>query len=171
MKKVLIIGCPGSGKSVLSRSLHEITGLPVTHLDNLHWHADGTYGTRQDLMEKLTPILTSAQWIVDGNYSGTMAWRMTYCDTVIWLDYPLEVCLTGIEARKGKPRSDMAWTEPADSNDEELISLVKGFRDKNRPRIQALKKQFADKQWYVFHTREEAAAWMETLHEKHRHNF
>ena len=29
MKKVIVIGCPGSGKSVFSRTLHDITGLPL----------------------------------------------------------------------------------------------------------------------------------------------
>ena len=33
MNKVIVIGCPGSGKSTFSRALHELTDLPLYHLD------------------------------------------------------------------------------------------------------------------------------------------
>ena len=35
MNKVLIIGCPGSGKSTFARALHEVTNLPLVYLDML----------------------------------------------------------------------------------------------------------------------------------------
>ena len=47
MKKVIVIGCPGSGKSVFSRALAKVTGLPVYHLDMMYWNADGTEITRE----------------------------------------------------------------------------------------------------------------------------
>ena len=42
MKKVIVIGCPGSGKSTFSKSLHKITNIPLFHLDMIFWNADKT---------------------------------------------------------------------------------------------------------------------------------
>ena len=37
MLKVMVIGCPGAGKSTFARKLREITGLPLYYLDMI-WH-------------------------------------------------------------------------------------------------------------------------------------
>ena len=47
MEKALIIGCPGAGKSRFARALHQVSGLPLYHLD-LIWHLpDRTHLSRQ----------------------------------------------------------------------------------------------------------------------------
>ena len=38
MKRVIVIGCPGSGKTTFAEKLHKNTGLPLFHLDAI-WHA------------------------------------------------------------------------------------------------------------------------------------
>lgn len=37
MRRVMIVGHPGSGKSTLARAMGERTGLPVVHIDQIHW--------------------------------------------------------------------------------------------------------------------------------------
>jgi adenylate kinase family enzyme len=37
MQRIMIIGRPGSGKSTLARELGRITGLPLVHIDHIHW--------------------------------------------------------------------------------------------------------------------------------------
>ena len=58
MKKVIIIGSPGAGKSCFSRKLKEITNLPLYHLDMLYHKKDGTHISKEELEEKLRNILT-----------------------------------------------------------------------------------------------------------------
>ena len=105
MKKVLVIGCPGSGKSTFSRALHQATGLPLYHLDMLYWNPDKTTVERKEFLKRLHDVLQRDEWIVDGNYASSLEMRMNLCDTVFFLDYPVEVCLEGVRLRKGKPRS------------------------------------------------------------------
>ena len=100
MKKVIVIGCPGSGKSTFSKSLHRITGIPLFHLDMLFWNADKTTVEKSVFLDRLLKIFQNDEWIIDGNYASTMELRMQKCDTVIFLDYPLDVCLNGIKERK-----------------------------------------------------------------------
>ena len=56
MKRVLIIGCPGTGKSTLARALATVTNLPLYHLD-LIWHkSDRSTITRAELCERLSSM-------------------------------------------------------------------------------------------------------------------
>ena len=90
MKRVLVIGSPGAGKSTFARNLRDKTGLPLYHLDNI-WHKpDRTTISREEFDERLAAILAKDSWIIDGNYSRTLELRLQYCDTVFLLDYPLE---------------------------------------------------------------------------------
>ena len=104
MKKVIVIGCPGSGKSTFSIALHNKTGLPLYHLDMINWNPDKTTVPKEVFLERLTSILQKDEWIIDGNYGSTMEMRLKECDTVFFLDYPVEVCLEGLASRKGKTR-------------------------------------------------------------------
>ncbi len=111
MKKILVIGCPGSGKSTFARHLRDITGLPLYYLDMI-WHkADKSNITESEFDCKLSRILSKDKWIIDGNYKRTLKARLEKCDMVLWLDYPTELCLQSVKSRIGKPREDMPWIE------------------------------------------------------------
>ena len=127
MKKIIVIGCPGSGKSTFSKSLHKITKIPLYHLDMLFWNEDKTTVENSVFLDRLSKIIENSEWIIDGNYGSTMELRMQKCDTVIFLDYPLDVCLDGIKERKGKPRSDMPWIE-SDEDDADFIEFIKNYK-------------------------------------------
>ena len=96
MKKIMVIGCPGSGKSTFSRKLHEMTGIPLFHLDMMYWNPDRTTVDKEVFLERLSNTITKSEWLIDGNYGSTIELRLQACDTVIFLDYPLDVCLNGV---------------------------------------------------------------------------
>ncbi len=158
MEKVLVIGCPGSGKSTFSRALNKITGIPLFYLDMI-WHKpDKTTCSREVFDQRLGEILRGERWIIDGNYARTLPLRLADCDTVFWLDYPLETCIEGIRARKGKPRADMPWIEMEE--DEEFMEFVRNFPLSGRREIQRLLKEYPEKDIVVFHSREESEAFL-----------
>ena len=165
MKKIIIIGCPGSGKSRLSIELQKITGLPLFHLDNLFWNEDKTTVERSVFDQKLSEILKKSEWLIDGNYSRTMELRLSECDAVIFLDFDTDSCLQGIAERKGKPRPDMPWVETEE--DAEFIAFVRGFREEQRPRMLELLEKHGYKNIIVFRTREEAEEFLHKEKEKH----
>lgn len=68
MHKIIVIGCPGSGKSTFSKSLHKITGIPLFHLDLLNWNSNKTTVEKETFIERLTNIIKQEKWIIDGNY-------------------------------------------------------------------------------------------------------
>ena len=158
MKKVIVIGCPGSGKSTFSRALHQKTGIPLFHLDMLYWNADKTTVQKSDFLERLSAVLQKDAWIIDGNYASTMELRFAACDTVIFLDYSPEICLDGIKKRIGKPRSDMPWIETEE--DAEFVEFVRNFSRQQRPKILELFGTHNNKNIIVFKSREEADAFL-----------
>lgn len=163
MDKIIVIGCPGSGKSTFSRALHDKTGIPLHYLDRMHWNADRTYGTREELIKKLNHILPQNRWIIDGNYGSTMELRLGACDTVFLLDYPTEICLEGIRERAGKPRPDMPWVEKPGEIDEEFMAFIRNYNKFERPKVFKRLNKFSDKTIYIFSSRTEADAFLASL--------
>ena len=159
--RILVLGCPGSGKSTFARRLQEKTGLPLIHLDNVWWRADGTHISRDAFDRALAERLRGERWIIDGDYSRTVEVRLRSCDTVIFLDYPEAVCMDGIRARVGQPRPDMPWTET--TLDPELVAQVQNYRRDNRPTVLALLQKYSEKQAIVFTDRAQADRWLSRL--------
>ena len=91
MKKIIVIGCPGSGKSTLSKKLHHKLGIPVIHLDMLYWNSDKTRVNKEDFDKKLEEVLIDDSWIIDGNFRRTLELRIKESDTVIFLDEPSRI--------------------------------------------------------------------------------
>ena len=161
MNKAIIIGCPGSGKSTFSRALHEKTNLPLYHLDMLYWNSDRTTVSKEVFRERLQSVLVLKKWIIDGNYGSTIEMRLKECDTVFFLDYPLEVCIDGVRQRKGTVRTDMPWVETED--DEEFLQFIRDFEKRSRPKIIELLNEYKDKNIVVFKSREDADGYLKNL--------
>ena len=160
-KRVAVIGCPGGGKSTFSRALRDRVDLPVYHLDAIYWREDRTHLSREEFYPLMREIIAREEWIIDGNYNATLEWRISACDLLIFLDYPAEVCLEGVRARRGQKRSDMPWVE--DGDDQEFLEFIRAFETESRPRILDLIEKYPDKPVVTFRTREEADRYLDTL--------
>lgn len=159
MKKIVVIGCPGAGKSTFARRLKEMTGLPLYYLDQI-WHkADRTTVSKEEFDAKLREIIQQDSWIIDGNYLRTMECRLDACDTVFFLDYLLEICLEGAKARIGTVREDMPWVET--EFDEEFRQWILDFPKDQIPVIyELLKKYETEKEIIIFKSRDEAEKFL-----------
>ena len=160
MKRVIVIGCPGSGKTTFAQKLAGRSGVPLFHLDAI-WHKpDRTHIPRDEFDVRLGQILALDQWIIDGNYSRTLERRMAACDTVIFFDLPTEVCLDGAIARLGQKRPDMPWIDTA--LDPNLKTEIERFATENRPAILDLIDRYkGEKQIVIFESRAEADAFLQ----------
>lgn len=153
MTKIIVIGCPGSGKTTFAEKLEGKTGLPIYYLDAI-WHKpDRTHISREEYDARLSEILALDRWIIDGNYSRTIECRIAACDTVFLFDMPVEVCLEGAISRLGRERYDMPWIDT--ELDPNLKREIEEFPHKNLPRIYDLLKKYSDKNIIVFKSREE----------------
>ena len=155
MQKVIVIGCPGSGKTTFAEKLSKREGLPLYYLDAI-WHKpDKTHISREEFDSRILEIFATDKWIIDGNYNRTVEMRLKECDTVILFDLPTEVCLQGATERLGKGRYDLPWIE--DKLDPEFEGFIREFADNSLPKLYALIDKYrAGKQIIVFKSRSEA---------------
>ena len=158
--KIIVIGCPGSGKSTFSQKLNKVLNIPLFHLDMLYHNADGTHISKEELEEKLKKIFReNEEWIIDGNYQRTLEMRIKECDTIFLLDYPIEVCLAGAESRVGKKRDDLPWVE--EKLDDEFKQGILNFSKEKLPHIYELLEKYKDnKKIVVLKSRDEADKYL-----------
>ena len=169
MKKIIIIGCPGAGKSTFARKLKDMTGLPLYYLDML-WHKpDQTNIPKEEFDAHIREILEKDRWIIDGNYQRTLEMRLQKCDTVFLLDYPLEICLAGAQSRIGKKREDLPWIET--EFDEEFKQWILDFSENQLPPIyDLLDKYRAGRDIIIFKSRKEAEEYLQNLSKNKPHS-
>jgi len=162
MKKVIVIGCPGSGKTTFAEKLNKLTGLPLYYLDAI-WHKpDKTHIPREEFDQRISEIFATPEWIIDGNYSRTIEMRLKECDTVFLFDLPTEVCLQGAAERIGKGRYDLPWLEK--ELDPEFESFIKEFSKTSLPKIyELLDKYKENRNVFIFKSREDADEYPENI--------
>ena len=160
MKKIIVIGCPGSGKTTFSEKLRDKIGLPLFYLDAI-WHKfDRTHISREEFDLRLSEILALDSWIIDGNYSRTIEKRIAACDTVFLFDLPTETCLDGAISRLGKKRPDMPWIDT--ELDLWLKKEIEEFPTKNLPEIYTLLDKYKyGRMLTVFKSREESDRFLQ----------
>lgn len=161
MRKVIVIGCPGGGKSTFARKLHEKCGLPLYYLDMIWWRDDKSTISQIEFDAKLGEIMAQDSWIIDGNYNRTLEMRVKECDTVFFLDLPTEVCVEGITARVGTEREDMPWVEK--TVDDEFLQFVLDFEKDSKPHILQTLEKYPHKNVVVFRSRKEMDVYLDNV--------
>ena len=161
MERIVVIGCPGSGKSTFSKALAEKTSLPLHHLDLMFWNEDKTMVEKSAFLARLHAVLSGERWIIDGNYASTMELRIKAADTVIFLDFSCEVCLSGIRERRGKPRSDMPWFETEE--DAKFVEFIERYNEEQRPKVMELLSRYGDRNIVIFKERKDAEEFLASV--------
>ena len=167
MKRVLVIGPGGAGKSVLSRDLASVTGLPLVHLDREYWRPGWEVPDAEAWAVRVAELTSGEQWIVDGNHVDTLDQRLSRADTVIFLNLSRSTSLRGIATRlmtrSGRKRADLA---PGCRNrlDRAYLNWVWQFHRETRPRVEDALARHADHiKVTSLRTRRQANAWLDTV--------
>ena len=136
MQRLLVIGPCGAGKSTLSTVLGKKLDLTVFHMDQLNWRPGWIESSKDEIRARLADIVVTDRWLIDGNYGGTLAVRLEHADTIVYLDYPIRLCVLRLLRRiwkyRGQSRPDMTEGCPERFN---LAFLFYLMRWNSGPRI------------------------------------
>src|SRR5215471_18083968 len=138
MKKILVIGPGGAGKSTFAIKLGELLGLEVIHLDALYWKPGWVEPLKREWAATIDRLLKRDAWILDGNYSGTLEARLSACDAVMFLDLPRLTCLWRVLRRalryRKATRPDMAHG-CYEHLDLDFLIWIWNYRRRTRPLV------------------------------------
>jgi adenylate kinase family enzyme len=167
MKRVMVIGPGGAGKSTFSRELAERLGLPVVHLDAEYWRSGWQPTEKEEWRARMDDLTAAPAWIIDGNYGGTMDIRLERCDTVVFLDLPRAVCLWRVLKRqitfRGRSRPDMAPGCP-ERLTFEFVQWIWTYPERRRPAIlQSLRTLAPHQQGFVLSSRRDVRRFLDDI--------
>ncbi len=138
MKRVLVIGPGGAGKSTFANRLGELLNIEVIHLDRFYWRPGWIETSKPEWVKTVGELLSRDSWIMDGNYSGTLDIRLKECDTVIFLDMPRTLCLWRVLKRavmyRNKSRPDMTEACP-EKLSLEFMLWIWNYSRRTKPKI------------------------------------
>ena len=161
MKRIIVIGPGGSGKSYFSKELSQILNIPVYHLDNIFWDKDKKHISREEFDIKLNEILNEDSFIIDGDYSRTYEIRMKVADTIFFFNFSLEDSLTGASSRVGTYRTDCPFIE--NEFDPEFKEFLINWQVETKPRVLELLNKYKDKNIIIFNNRDEKEKYISKL--------
>lgn len=164
LKRIIVIGSGGSGKTTFARRLALCTGLPLVHLDSLYWRPGWQPTPDIEWREKVEELIRSEAWIIDGNYGGTLDIRLEACDAVVFLDLPRMLCLWRVVKRQvqhiGRVRSELPSGCPERFN-WEFISWIWTYPTRRRASIlQRLEKLKDRKRVVILRSSDEIEAFL-----------
>ncbi len=162
MNKIVVVGPSGAGKSTLSRKLSSKLNISLYHLDNIFWNSDKTHITKEEFDKKLEEILSLDNYIIDGDYSRTYEARFKNSDTIIFLNYPLDLCINGVSERIGKKRLDIPWVE--EEFDPLFMQWIKNWFIETKPILLNLLDKYRDTKTIIeFKDRNQANDFINSL--------
>lgn len=168
MKRVLVIGSGGAGKSTLARKLGVLTGLPVIHLDRIYWRAGWKEAPTREFEADLDAALAGDAWIIDGDFSRTLQRRLARADAAIWLDYTRLTCLAGalwrVRRWHGRTRADLPDGCPEQFS-LSFLHWIWTYPRRSRAHVAALLARFETAGGRVvrLRTRGEAREWLTSV--------
>ena len=170
MKRVIIIGGNGSGKTTFAYELAKKTNLPLIHTDSIYWRDNWKSVSRTEFDGIMRAELKKEEWIIDGNNIRSISERLKVCDTVFFFDLPVRTCLWGITKRifqnRGKTRDDMGGNCPEhfDAQKRSLYRNVLRFNREHRKDYYDLLK-YTQAKVIVFKSRCQARKFLERIKE------
>ncbi len=139
----MIVGQPGSGKSSLATRLGEVSGLPVIHIDRIHWQPGWTERSKVEKTRLCLEAEAGERWVFEGGHSITWPSRLARAELLVWLDRPVVLRLWRVVRRAvtqlGRTRPDMADGCPERLRSlPEFATYILTTRNSQRARIRRL---------------------------------
>ncbi|WP_216893422.1 hypothetical protein [Nocardia alni] len=168
MDRIAILGCGGSGKTVVANQLAALLDLPLTHLDAVYYDQQWNPLPQDEFAALQRQLVAPQRWLLEGNYAGTLPIRLEAADTVIFLDLPGITCLAGILQRRLRYQGGQHTNGVYDRITWNFVKYIWGYRKSMRPKVQQLIAEHgAHVQLITLSSRRQTNRFLKTLHAEH----
>ena len=170
MKRILIIGTSGTGKSTLAQHVAKSLGLPFIASDHFYWEPRWRVAASEKVHQQLREFIHQEAWVVDGNFDDEHEFVWQQADCIIWLDYSLLTIIRQLVSR------NFRWwitRQPTWSGNQMTLQrafsgirhTIKSYPTKRRNYPQWL-AELSGIPSYRFNTSREAEAWLQSLNQR-----
>ncbi len=167
MRKVLVIGPGGAGKTTLAMRIAEATGLPLIHLDSLYWRPGWQPTQAAEWDDLVSQLSSQPSWVMDGNYGGTLDVRIAAADTIIFLDWPRLRCIWRVVRRRVQFTDRSRPSMPAGCPERLTVEFLRWIWDYPRRRrpgiLERLERVRGHKHVAVLRNRADVRAFLDGL--------
>src|SRR5215213_3005159 len=100
MRRIVIMGNSGSGKTTMARDLARRDGLPHLDLDSLAWES---IAVRKPLSESIRLVENymdgQDEWVIEGCYGDLLETALSRASELRFLNPGVEACVRNCESR------------------------------------------------------------------------
>lgn len=125
MKKVIVLGNSGSGKSTFTTLLADKLHIDFLHLDPLVYKYSWDNPEFEEMEKKVEELIYKDSWIVDGNFLNNALNRFKECDTIVFLDLNRFVCMNSVIKRHKKYKGKHRDSRSDDCDEKLTLSYLK----------------------------------------------
>lgn len=88
LRRILVYGVTGAGKSTAAEQIASRTGLPLTLADELTWEPNWVPVDEAMQRSRIAAVVAGDRWVLDTAYSAWLDIVLPRVDVVVALDYP-----------------------------------------------------------------------------------
>lgn len=150
LKRIMIFGIPGSGKSTFSLQLESLLHIPLYHLDRYFFIQGWKPRDYDEFLKIQESLLETDSWIIDGNATKSLETRFKNADVAFYFRFNRLLCLWRIFKRLAF--KDHRISDRAEGCKEivrwKLISYLWGFNERVKESILELREKYPHVQFY-----------------------
>jgi adenylate kinase family enzyme len=158
LRRVMVRGTTGSGKTTLARALAERLGVEYVEMDAIHHLPNWTERPREETCAIVDEIVQRDGWVIDGNYAHALDHHFEKADAIVWLDYSFMTVFLRLLTRtiRRSLRKEELWAGNREtfgkmfSRDSILVWMVTTHHRRRRQCL-AAKKRLAGTETHFVH--------------------
>lgn len=165
LKRIAVIGLPGSGKSTFALKLGKLLNIPVHHLD-AHCFSGRVRKDQNEFIAIQQELVSQESWIIEGCSITTLEMRFARADTIIYLHFPRLLCAWRVFKRVLTINQDLSNSGCANFVNWALLQYIWNFKKEKSMRIEELKKQYPNLVFYEFRSSQELEKFLKNVMEE-----